>query len=1067
MKKGIRALFDEKLWKFLLVGILNTLVGNGLMFVLYHATPMGYWASSALSYLLASIMSYFLNRYFTFKFQGKGIRPAVRFAINIAVCYVLAYGLARPLATMLLNGQSENVRDTVAMLVGMVLFTGLNYLGQRMFAFRERDLGLRNQSWKQGTSGMVYAFVIPVAAMIVAFAVQGIYPFGDRQALAHDMWHQYYPFFVDFRRKLLDGSSVIYSQTSGMGGSYLGMYAYYLASPLNFLSALIPENFLLDFYTLLLLFKIGLAGFTFAVFLRRTFHQRDLSVVPFSVGYALCSFIMGYYWNTMWLDAIVLLPLVTSGAISLLRDKRWRLYVVSLALTVWCNYYVAFFICIFQVFVFLGYVIAYWDGFENFFLRFMRMLGCSILGVGMAAVLLIPTYMGLQNTYSAINKFPTGLALNIASENTWLGVLQGLRDIFSNQLVGTTPTAMTGLPNIYCGVFAVFLATMYCMNGKIRLRERIGACVLLLFFAASFLFRQLDYLWHGMHFPNMLPYRFSFLFSFVVLTMAFRVYTRLEHAKFYQAILAFVVLLGICTCGFFRGAQWWQLVLTAAVGIGLLTVLVLFCKGKISKQVVLAVILTLSIAEGTATAILGVDEAGTSTRSTYPKSGEDVSEVISQLQELEKEIVDQPRTEITNYQTLNDAPLLGYDGVSIFSSTCSKNISDFTLHLGLASWPASNRYEYMQSSPFTNLLLNVKYLIDRDGNYLDPLFTDPVAEQGGVKGYQVNSYLPMGYVMREEILDYDVNGTRPFPMTVQNEIFKMATGLNDTLYSPLYPVEMTCAEQHEIPEKSSKNVYYYHAKDMTEDPKVTYRYVMQEDTMLCLYFQSKDVTDLDVDVNGERLCRRNVKVGSILCLGYHSKGDTITISFTGKAGTDGKVNLQACRFDPVVFQKGRKVLAQSVLHAEVAAEGKLSGTIQVEEAGVFYTSIPYEPGWTAKLDGTEVEITPVGDAFIAFKIPQGEHTVELTFTQPGLAVGLGISVVCVLLFAILCLTLHRKQMPVPPPSAQETFSFQEAPADMKPLEELLKEDSPWEEQQSQPPENQMPPLKLDDESSSQ
>lgn len=139
MKKKILSLFDAKMWKFLLVGILNTIVGNGLMFLLYNGFGISYWPATAISYALASVMSYFLNRYFTFKYQGGGYGVIIRFALNILVCYGLAYGLAQPAAKWLLSGASATVRDNVAMLVGMCLFVGFNYLGQRFFAFRETN----------------------------------------------------------------------------------------------------------------------------------------------------------------------------------------------------------------------------------------------------------------------------------------------------------------------------------------------------------------------------------------------------------------------------------------------------------------------------------------------------------------------------------------------------------------------------------------------------------------------------------------------------------------------------------------------------------------------------------------------------------------------------------------------------------------------------------------------------------------------------------------------------------------------------------------------------------------
>lgn len=148
MKDFIKQFFDIKFWKFILVGIFNTLIGNGLMFVLYNFTPLketdlgfinGYWISSALGYIIGSVVSYFLNKHFTFKNNEKGIKPALKFAINIAVCYFLAYGLAQPLVEWILSSQSETIKTNLAMLTGMCLFVAFNYIGQRFFAFKEKD----------------------------------------------------------------------------------------------------------------------------------------------------------------------------------------------------------------------------------------------------------------------------------------------------------------------------------------------------------------------------------------------------------------------------------------------------------------------------------------------------------------------------------------------------------------------------------------------------------------------------------------------------------------------------------------------------------------------------------------------------------------------------------------------------------------------------------------------------------------------------------------------------------------------------------------------------------------
>ena len=129
-------LFDKTVIKFLAVGVVNTLVGCGTMFLLYNMAHCSYWVSSAANYVVGGIVSFFLNKYFTFQNKTWEWSQVWKFAANVTVCYLLGYGLAKSLVLHLLAGQAVNVQENVAMLVGMCLYTGLNYLGQRFFAFK-------------------------------------------------------------------------------------------------------------------------------------------------------------------------------------------------------------------------------------------------------------------------------------------------------------------------------------------------------------------------------------------------------------------------------------------------------------------------------------------------------------------------------------------------------------------------------------------------------------------------------------------------------------------------------------------------------------------------------------------------------------------------------------------------------------------------------------------------------------------------------------------------------------------------------------------------------------------
>ncbi len=393
------------------------------------------------------------------------------------------------------------------------------------------------------------AFALPFVGMLITMLIRGNAPFGNSSMLYSDMYHQYYPFFVAFRKALLSGDSLLYSWNVGMGMDYLGLVSYYLASPLNLLSALVPEGWLLGFYSLLMPIKLGLAGLFFAIFLKNLFRKDDWSIVIFGGLYAFCAWALGYQWNIMWLDSFALLPLVALGTVSLLKRKRFVLYTVTLFLSVYSNYYIGFFICIFVLLLFICYEICRWRSFGKFAADLIRIALFSLLAIGMTTVLTLPALSALQSTQSGVNTFPTAFRMNIADENSWLGLLSAMRLVAGNMNGGMLLTFKEGLPNLYCGISTVIFSFLFLTCKQIKLQDKLCSVSLLLLFSLSFIIRQLDYIWHGFHFPNMIPYRFSFLYSFVMLYMAYRAYLLRKSFRLWQIITAGILAFGIILCG--------------------------------------------------------------------------------------------------------------------------------------------------------------------------------------------------------------------------------------------------------------------------------------------------------------------------------------------------------------------------------------------------------------------------------------------------------------------------------------------------------------------------------------
>lgn len=896
-------------------------------------------------------------------------------------------------------------------------------------------VSLRSLRQRESRVPLALSFLLPFAVCTLAFTIvsylacgRALYPVADGMILAHDGWHQYYPFLLEYREKLLTGGSLQYTWSIGMGTGYLSLFAYYLASPLNLFSVLLPARFLPEFYAFLTILKLSLAGLFFGYFLKKTYGRNDLTIPFFALLYAFCAWAGGYYWNLMWLDAFALLPLLVAATVSLLKDGRYSLYIFTLALTLWCNYYVAFFCCIFVLLCFIGYCITCWNGFGNFLRRFVRIGLATLLGVGLTAVLLLPTLQAMQTTYSATAKEVRLLAMNIADgasgvteegqtllsllqEETLPGFLQASREVLSNLMTGPQVTKMSGLPNVFCGYSTVILAIYYLFNKKIRLREKLFNCLLLLFLLMSFIFRILDYVWHGFHFPNMLPYRFSFLFSFVLISMAYRAWTLLEQPKLWHlfVLLPLGALLIVNLAGL-ENTTLLRVLLCAVVLIATLLALAIRMAG--AKRAATVLLCVLFAGESIYCFGIGANQIGYTTRSSYPKESASVQALLDYAQENSQEPF--YRTEVTATQTLNDGALNGYHGASVFTSSANVNFSRFSRSLGFSSWPGSNRFSYYEGTPFTNTMSGIKYLVDRDGAHHDKTYTSLVASSGNVNLLSCDSYISLGFMTDTALARFVREKDRYDPIAEQSEMFCLATGLEGELYQPVYHSALHSDEGASLTEKKSPTSFSYSTLDATQQSELSVDYTMPTRGVYCATTSLSGANEVKVYINGTYAFTRNIKARALFTLGSLQPGDVVSLRYQVDADKSGTLSLSVAMLDQKLFEAGLETLADEPWVLTQASDTRLAGTVTARQDGLFYTSIPYEPGWSASVDGEPVTLAAgydaksediaLTDAVIAFPLVAGEHEIVLTYHAPGLKTGgmvsLGALVGLIALFAL-------------------------------------------------------------------
>lgn len=828
------------------------------------------------------------------------------------------------------------------------------------------------------------AFCLPVILMLLAFLVMGIYPAGENQIAVIDMYHQYVPFLGELQSKLQSGGSLFYTWNGAGGSNFWNLLAYYGASPLNLILVLFPKKFLMEGVTLILLLKIGLAGSTMAVYLRAIVWEKDkrsadISLVGFATLYALCSYVMAYYWCIMWMDAVALLPLCILGLHKILDGRSGVFYTVCLALVVFINYYMAIMVCIFILFYYpvLYFIKVQGESAGHFFKTTGRAVGYSLLGVLMSAVMLLPTWMSMQSTYYISADMP---------EKTEL--YNDLLDILNQMLPNAELTYREGLPNLYCGMFVVILLVFYWISRTIPLREKLLNGAFLVFLIFSLNINKLDFIWHGFHFPNQLPYRYTFMICFLLIAMAYQVFQRVDEIRVnhlwillaagggYYLLAQKILTEHIKDLDLFvySGLAWLALYVA---------ILLLYKKGRLPKNLLLiltVILLTCEMASNTCTSI---DQVGTTQRSNYYANEADIAKLVKKTEGTDDRF---GRTEMNDNYILNCPAMYHYKGISQFSSSLNANATALMEHIGVEGAPDKNRFNYNQTDPVTNAMLNIRYLIGKNLPIDDSDFKQ-IAKSGNSRLYESIYPLSIGYMTADTIRTWNYEQENPF-MVLDDYVRAVTQNKYTSVFTEIEPVDVSAANIELS--STGDGMWDSTLKNETKKSKAILTYQAQQTGKQYLFIEADDADAITVsqEKKDDKIEIRN-DCGSIVNLGEMDSGTEFTVTIEYKEGKGDSVVSHVCTMDEAVWQDAYKMLSASMLDVTDYGDSCLKGTIDVQEDGVFVTSVPYEAGWRLKVDGHTREINElIGGAWISTSLSAGEHQIELSFRPPGLIAGL-------------------------------------------------------------------------------
>lgn len=884
--------------------------------------------------------------------------------------------------------------------------------------------------------------------MMVVYYCFDLIPFGDKTILRMDLYHQYGPLFAEFYERVTEGDSFLYSWTSGGGGTFLGNFYNYLSSPFAIVMLLAGHKNMPEAIAIMIILKAITASYTFSYFIRKKFTPEESPLTSaFGVLYACSGYFIAYYWNVMWIDSFYLFPLVMLGIDRIIKERKASLYIITLTLTFLTNYYMAYMVCIFSVLFFIYNYFTLYDFSSTYFgrlkereggiksafswalnnLRNSRFFdtGCifafsSILAAFLSAFALLPVYFVLQNCSATSGTFPEEL-------KTYFSIF----DFLANHLAYLDPTIRSSgddvLPNVYCGVLTVMLVPLFIFSNKISGKEKIFSCGILGFMFASCYTNVLNYIWHGFHFPNDLPYRFSYMYSFLLLIFAFRAltfikeYTRRQIIGVGTATIFFVILVQEIGSKNFSEVGVW--ISVAFIGIYCLALGILNNK-NFPRIAVAALILCSCCAEYIVanTNNYSMDQPKTNFVSDY----DDFQILKDKIDEYEGN--EDYRMELTSLRARMDPCWYYYNGVSTFSSMAYEKVSNMQYHLGMFG-NYINSYTYHRQTPVYNAFFALDYIVDNDQGstaQMNEEYYERLFSKGKFTAYKNNYTLPIAFRVNEEMAQWSHDNSNPFE--VQSGLFEAATGINNVFYDIELEKISTNNTECNYEGYGDSGCYPYTVTGDLADASLTYDLTVTHSGNAYLYFKtgSNSVERITVTLsNGTSVSQAIDTKPHILDLGYLEAGSTISVFAPVKEDMSGYTYLYAVTMNDEQFRKGYEQLNADALQVTSFEETKIDGTINASADGVIYTSINFDTGWSVYVDGEKVsdeDIVVIGDALLGVKITKGAHNITFKYTPDGLILGIIVSALALVTLLILFFVKKKELFKFSPEIYVETVT---------------------------------------------
>ena len=570
------------------------------------------------------------------------------------------------------------------------------------------------------------SFLIPLLTYTLVFFINGLLT--KKTVTSGDLLAQYYPLFSYLKGIFNGTNSIFYSYTKGLGGTMFGTIFYYMSSPLNILLVFVKSENIIYFIPYLIMLKLSLCGLTMYLYMSKKFKKDSFELLIFSLCYSFMGYNLNYFINIMWIDVVIMAPLVIMGLDKIIEDKSPTQYIICLFISILSNYYISYMLCIFCVLYYAYNVILRKDK-----TTIKKFIISSLLAGLMCSFFLIPCILETAN-YTR----PIGISNVILFDYNFL-------DLFSKTYIGSlnlNDTLNFSSMNIYSGIITLPLVYLYLTNKNIDKHERKLTLIFILIMILPCFIRILNYIWHLFTIPSSYSFRYSFLLCFMLIIIAYKSFTKLEMTRqklivfmaFYSLISFFFVII---TCfGKYYDFLNYKLIW--------LTTLIIIIYFVLLQKKYIKIVLTLIVLEN----IFNIALIFNRTEFVYIDEYKNKEQIIKTL--IEKYKDDNYRIETTEFMTFNDGIIMDYKGISNFLSTINKRTLEFLVKYEDSETEKANFYVYQTQNYTLDSLLGIRYIITNTKLENYKLIEQIKIEDKEYNVYENPNYIGLGTIVKNQ-----------------------------------------------------------------------------------------------------------------------------------------------------------------------------------------------------------------------------------------------------------------------------------------------------------------------------